>query len=92
MADKYIAEREGKRAHGVDISKHTRYTDRADGAIVYAGTRQIEGQSLALLKRDDEVMVLPVDEATARRLKRVAVGELVTVTPKGTIKTKGRSR
>ena len=91
-ADKYIAEREGKRAHGVDISKHTRYTDRSEGAIVYAGTRQIEGQSLALLKRDDEVMVLPVDEATARRLKRVAVGELVTVTPKGTIKTKGRSR
>ncbi|MGS0754748.1 hypothetical protein ACVBEH_08545 [Roseateles sp. GG27B] len=93
-ADKYIAEREGKRANGLDISKHYRYIDRSDGAgvVAYAGTRQIEGQSLALLKRDDEVMVLPVDEATARRLKRVAVGERVTVTPQGAIKTKGRSR
>ncbi|WP_395827925.1 hypothetical protein [Collimonas sp.] len=37
-------------------------------------------------------MVLPVDDATARSLKRIALGEVVTVTPKGSIKTKGRSR
>jgi hypothetical protein len=91
-ADKYIAERESKRCNRVNISNHVRYTDQSSGAITYAGTRQIEDQSLALLKRDDEVMVLPVDETTARRLKRLAVGELVTVTPKGTITTKGRGR
>jgi hypothetical protein len=92
-ADKYIEEREEKREKGVDISKHSRYIDRTDGGgdlLYYAGTRQIEGQSLALLKRDDEVMVLPIDEACARRLKRMAVGERVTVTPKGAIKTRGR--
>jgi len=38
-------------------------------------------------------MVMPIDQATARRLSRIAVGEAVTITPKGSIKTsKGRSR
>ena len=91
-ADKYIAEREGKRLKGFDIPKHSRYNAQ-DGVISYAGTRNVEGQVLALLKRGDEVLVLPIDQATARRLKRVAVGDPVTVTPLGSIKTsKGRSR
>lgn len=94
-ADKYIAEREETRKKRVDISKHSRYIDYLDGAgdiLYYAGTRQVEGQPLALLKRGDEIMVLPIDEANARRLKRVAVGERVSVTPKGAIQTRGRSR
>ena len=91
-ADKYIAEREAMRLKVFDIPKHTRYNQCNDGAAAFAGIRQVEGQTLALLKHGEEVMVLPVDDATARRLKRVAVGEVVTVTPKGSIKTKGRSR
>ena len=91
-ADKYIAEREATRLKVFDIPKHTRYNQGNDGVAAFAGIRQVEGQALALLKRGEEVMVLPVDDATARRLKRVAVGEAVTVTPKGSIKTKGRSR
>ena len=90
--DLYIAEREAKRLKIFDIQNHVRYTDDSEGTAVYVGTRQVEGQSLALLKRGEEVMVLPVDEATARRLKRFAVGESVTVTPQGTSKTRGRSR
>lgn len=91
-ADKYIAEREGKRLKGLDIKNHYLYTDGQDGAATFAGIRQVDGQSLALLKRGEEVMVLPVDEPTARRLKRLAVGDAITVTPQGSIKTKGRSR
>lgn len=91
-ADKYIAEREAKRLRLFDIPKHTRYNQGNDGAAAFAGIRQVEGHALALLKRGEEIMVLPVDDATARRLKRVAVGEAVTVTLKGSIKTKGRSR
>ncbi|EOV4287852.1 TraI/MobA(P) family conjugative relaxase [Escherichia coli] len=91
-ADKYIAEREAKRRNGFDIPKHSRYT-AGDGALTFQGIRSIEGQNLALLKRADEVMVMPIDQATARRLKRVAVGDAVSITPKGSIKTsKGRSR
>jgi hypothetical protein len=91
-ADSYIAEREKTRLKVLDIPKHTRYNYDADGATAFAGTRQVDGQILALLKRKEEVMVLPIDDATARRLKRIAVGDTVTVTADGSIKTKGRSR
>lgn len=91
-ADKYIAEREKTGIKVLDISKHTRYNYDKDGVVAFAGTRQMDGQILALLKRREEVMVLPIDEATARRLKRIAVGDTVTVTANGSIKTKGRSR
>ncbi|MDD5112905.1 MAG: relaxase/mobilization nuclease domain-containing protein [Methylobacter sp.] len=91
-ADKYIAEREKTRLKVLDIKKHKRYNFDKDGVDAFAGIRQVDGQLLALLKRSEEIMVLPIDNATARRLKRIAVGELVTVTANGAIKTKGRSR
>ena len=91
-ADKYIAEREAKRLKGFDIPKHSRYT-AGEGALTFQGTRNVEGQPLALLKRGEEVMVMPIDQATARRLTRIAVGDAVSITAKGSIKTsKGRSR
>lgn len=91
-ADRYIAEREVRRLTVFDIKKHTSYNHFRDRAPAFAGLRKIDGQSLALLTHDEEIMVLPIDDATAQRLKRVAIGEVVTVTPKGAIKTKGRSR
>ena len=91
-ADKYIAEREQKRTKVFDIPKHIRYNFINDETVLFGGLRQIDGQALALLKQGEEVMVLPVDDATARRLKRVTVGEPISVTAKGAIKTKGRSR
>jgi len=91
-ADRYIAEREEKRLKSFDIPKHTRYTGQ-NCSISYAGIRNIEGQTLALLKHGDEIMVLPVDQATAQRMKRVTIGDPVTVTALGSIKTsKGRGR
>ena len=90
-ADKYIAEREDKRLLLYDIPKHKRYySPGGDG--VFGGLRHVDGQALALLKDSDQIMVLPIDGATERRLKRIAVDDCVTVTPNGTIKTKGRSR
>ncbi|CAG0988789.1 Protein TraI [Anaerolineae bacterium] len=94
-ADKYIAEREDKRLKGFDIPNHYRYNDGKGGALKFAGTRNIEGQPLALLKREEDsaIMVMPIDQATARRLKRIAVGDSVSITPRGSIKTsKGISR
>jgi hypothetical protein len=89
-ADKYIAEREAKRLKGFDIPKHCRYNGE-DGAFSYAGSRNIDGHPLALLKRGDDVLVLPVDPATERRVKRVSIGENVIVNEKGSITTsKGR--
>lgn len=90
--DHYIAEREAKRLKGFDIPKHSRYTDGI-GALTFAGLRNVEGHTLALLKREESILVRPVDQATARRWSRIAVGDSVRVTPWGSIKTsKGRSR
>lgn len=90
--DKYIAEREDKRLKGFDIPKHFRYNAQS-GVVLYAGIRNIEGQTLALLKRGDQMLVLPIDQSTARRLKRVTIGDPVTITSLGSIKTStGKSR
>ena len=88
--EKYIAEREQKRLSGLDIPKHCLYFD-SKNPLTYAGTRNVDGQIAALLKSGNTIMVLPIDQTTVRRLKRLAVGDAVTVT-KGTIKMKGRSR
>jgi len=91
-ADKYIAERELKRLEGFDIPRHTRYTE-GEGTISFRGIHNIENQTLALLKRNDEVIVMPIDQATVRSLSRIAVGDAVSITPTGAISIlKGRTR
>lgn len=89
----YISERESKRLKGFDIPKHSRYNGEI-GEFAHAGIRTVDGQALALLKRDDQVFVLPIDAATANRLKRAKIGDPVTVDGKGFVKRKpkGRSR
>ncbi|MEC4748594.1 TraI/MobA(P) family conjugative relaxase [Methylomicrobium sp. Wu6] len=91
-ANKYIGEREKMRLNIFDIQKHSLYNGQ-NGDFYYGGTRNVDGHVLALLKYGDEVVVLPIDQATARRLKRVGVGDPVTITAAGSIKTsKGRSQ
>jgi len=91
-AQQYVAEREDKRTKSFDIPKHRLYNGSDDGPATFAGIRQIQGQAMALLKRGDEVLVLPVNEATARRMKRMKLGDPVTATAKGAVKAKGKSR
>lgn len=88
----YLAERETKRLKRMDIPKHKHYTAQHAGVVAFAGMRQAGEQTLALLQSGDDVLVLPIDEATARRLKRVAVGSAISVTPQGVLRTQGRSR
>jgi hypothetical protein len=88
---KAIIEPEQKIAILNDIPKYARY-DGFKGAAFFASIRNADGQVLALLKQGEEIKALPVDDATARRLKRLAVGDPVTVTANGALKTKGRSR
>lgn len=90
-AQKYIAEREATRLKASGVPKHRNYGSAGGGTAVFAGIRQVEGETLVLLKRDEEILVLPVEAGKALRLKRVAIGETVTVTAKGSIaRTKGR--
>lgn len=91
-ARQYVAEREEKRTKGFDIPKHRIYNQADDGPATFEGLRQVEGQSMALLKRGDDFLVLPINEATARRMKRMKLGDPVTANATGAIKSKGRSR
>lgn len=88
---KYVFEREQKRLMLQDIPEHRAY-DGYQGHTVFAGLREIDGQRLALLKHEDVILVLPVADATARRLKLLALGDPVTIARGGSIKAKGRSR
>jgi hypothetical protein len=92
VASRYIDEREQKRVNGFDIPKHAHYTALNAGAAAYAGTRRVDGHPLALLRQGAQVMVLEVDEATARRLAHLPLGAQVGVSAQGVIKAKGRSR
>lgn len=91
-ADKYIAERSSKRAKGFDIPNHRRYNSLDKGTVLFAGLRQVDGEDLALLRREEEIIVLPVDAATAQRLKRLSLGDQVALSDKGAVRKKGRSR
>lgn len=90
--DKYIAEREEKRLKGFDIPKHLHYYKSGD-TLTFTGIRNIDGLPMTLLKSGDNIMVFPIDKATVNRLSRIAIGDPVSVTQKGSIKTsKGRHR
>jgi hypothetical protein len=90
-AEKYIAEREAKRQTGMDIPKHRPF-EAGDIPLSYGGTREVEGQKLALLKRGDEIMVLPIDATSAARAAKLAIGDKIEIATDGTVKGRGRSR
>jgi hypothetical protein len=92
-AAKYVLEREQRRVTLFDIPKHSQYTFDNELTAAFAGIRRVDGQVLALVKHCDEIVVVPIDDSTARRLRRVQIGAELTVGADGPIKTKkGRSR
>lgn len=90
-AEKYIAERNAKRQLGMDIPKHRPF-EISEHPLYYVGTREVEGQKMALLKHGDEIMALPIDATSAARVARLAIGERVEVAADGAVKGRGRSR
>jgi len=93
-ADTYIQERNRMRSLVLDIPEHNRYNVIVGETLVYVGQRSIDGQSLALLRKDNQIYVLPVDEATAAQLRRKLVGDAVSIRNGSVVvqPTKGRSR
>ncbi len=92
-AAKYVLEREQRRVTLFDIPKHSQYTFDNELTAAFAGIRRVDGQVLALVKQSDEIVVIPIDDSTARRLKRVQIGDELTVGADGRIMAKkGRSR
>jgi|CXWL01.1.fsa_nt_gi hypothetical protein len=93
VASQYIKEINLKRVNVLDILRHKLFTESDSGQVVYAGVRHIEGISLALFKQQNEMIVMPIDDSFARKLNRLAIGDSVTISQNGSIKTnKGRGR
>ena len=90
--EQYVFEREQKRLRAFDIPKHSQYRFTNSGEFSYAGLRNIDGQALALLLKEGEISVLAVDQATAKRLRRMSIGDRLIVSAAGVIKSKGRGR
>lgn len=90
-AKKYVAEREAMRLKASGVPKHRLYDHEVGSSAAFAGTREVEGEFLALLKREDEILVLPINADIAMRLKRVPIGDTVTVMKHGSVtRTRGR--
>ncbi len=91
---KYVSEREEKRKKGFDISKHLRYNGESEN-LSFAGLRKIDSEDLALIKSGDSVLVMPVNSATANRLRRVKIGQQLLINERGGIQSgsgRGKSR
>ena len=93
--EKYVSEREDKRVKGFDIAPHIRYNGDSGGSLEFAGLRKIDNENLALLKDGDSVLVMPVNSATASRLRRIKVGQSVSISDQGAVQAgsgRGKSR
>jgi Fe-S cluster biosynthesis and repair protein YggX len=95
-AEKYISERDGKRAKGINIPLHRLFNENDQGAdAVYMGIRDIDGNHLALLNKtkSNEMLVLPIDNKAANALRNYKVGDVVTIPDNGTfVNKRGKSR
>lgn len=91
-AEKYISEREQKRENGFDIPKHRGYNVSDTGAKPHLPEFAILTVELALLRKEEEIVVMPIDAATTRRMERLSVGSTVTVTDSGTLRAKGKEQ
>lgn len=90
-AAKYVFDREQTRSRFSDIPNHRTY-DGFEGAAQFGGIRTVDGTNLVLLRIGQEVQVMPIDDGTLRRIKRLRVGSPLTIAAGGVIRTKGRSR
>lgn len=90
--EKYIKERNDKRQKITDILTHRPPQSSDEGAVIFSGIRMIDNQPLALLKRDNEILVTSIDEKMAKSLKRLTLGDNLKWTSKGISLGKGRSR
>lgn len=91
-ANKYIAERNEKRSKTFDIMKHRNFEETDNGLYAFSGLRRIDDVSVALFKRDEEVLVLPVSPDIAGRLKRQKLGQMIQVKASGEIQVKGTTK
>ncbi len=90
VARKYITERNEKRARGFShILPHRPYTDKDIGQYAFAGLNRTEKANLLLLKTpSQEILVKPVDDKTAYRVKYLDIGNQIDVAADGAVQAR----
>ena len=89
-AQRYIAEREAKRAFIKDILPHALCPAGASGRAEFAGWREKDGRPLVLLKAEDSaIIVLPVNRETLEQVKQLTIGDAVAFASNGAVQRRG---
>lgn len=92
-ADRYITEREDKRQMIKDILPHRRYNKITDnGTAKFAGIRHINNEFLALLQKNEEILVLPIKDTIVHELKKLSIGARLKLSTHGISLTTSRKR
>lgn len=88
--DKYIAERDAKRALGIaDVRPHAAFDGRA-GEFTFVGRRTVDGHKLLLVRSSTKIVVLPAPPQSETLLLRS--GDRVALDAEGALITRSQGR
>ena len=90
---RYLAEQERKRVQIIRTPTVRRFEARDQGIVRLGAVEKIEGKHFALVHRQDEILVLSIDDGTYGRLASLKRGHSIRVSSTGSISLgKGRRR
>ncbi|MFO0702011.1 MAG: TraI/MobA(P) family conjugative relaxase [Nitrospira sp.] len=88
---RHLAEQERKRVQIIRTPTLRRFEARDQGMVQFGAVQKIEGRYFALVHRQDEILVLSIDEATFKQFASLKRGHSLRVSSTGSI-TLGRGR
>ena len=88
---RHLAEQERKRLQIIRTPTVRRFEARDQGMVLFGAVQKIDGRSFALVHRQDELLVLSIDEATFKQFASLKRGHSLRVSSTGSI-TLGRGR
>ncbi|MGQ0555568.1 MAG: TraI/MobA(P) family conjugative relaxase [Nitrospiraceae bacterium] len=83
---RHLAEQERKRLQIIRTPTLRRFEARDQGMVQFGAVKQIEGRHFAVVHRQDETLVLPVDETTYERLQSFTRGRTFHLNASGAIR------
>ncbi len=88
---RHLAEQERKRLQVIRTPTLRRFEERDQGMVRFGAVEKIEGKPFALVHRQDDTLVLSIDDATYGQLASLKRGQSIRVSSRGAI-TLGRGR
>ncbi|MDD7805964.1 MAG: relaxase/mobilization nuclease domain-containing protein [Endozoicomonas sp. (ex Botrylloides leachii)] len=88
----YVKEREEKRQSGIAILPHKAFVPNDKGKGLFQGVRRVFGQTMALVKKDNAILVVPLTQYGEKRIKSLKKGEPVSLDRSGKVLSRSRGR